>query len=141
MTNLIEQINFTDLGISSKLCAAIKSLGWDYPSPIQIKAIPAALTGQDLVGVAQTGTGKTGAFLIPCIDKIEMGGLQTLVLCPTRELAQQVCEDAVALLARSGGKSARGLWSSDCCSRRWGGNNHSHTRQVLGPHEKRVGEP
>lgn len=106
MTNLIEQINFTDLGISSKLCAAIKSLGWDYPSPIQIKAIPAALTGQDLVGVAQTGTGKTGAFLIPCIDKIEMGGLQTLVLCPTRELAQQVCEDAVALLARSGGKSA-----------------------------------
>ena len=107
MTNLIEQIKFADLGISSKLCVAIQSLGWDHPSPIQTKAIPAALTGQDLVGVAQTGTGKTGAFLIPCIDKLEVKqGLQALVLCPTRELAQQVCEDASALLARSGSKSA-----------------------------------
>lgn len=107
MTNLIEQIKFADLGISSKLCVAIQSLGWDHPSPIQTKAIPVALTGQDLVGVAQTGTGKTGAFLIPCIDKLEVKqGLQALVLCPTRELAQQVCEDASALLARSGSKSA-----------------------------------
>ena len=107
MTNPIEQMTFTDLGISSELRAAIKSLGWDHPSPIQVEAIPAAFTGKDLVGIAQTGTGKTGAFLIPSIEKLKAKqGLQALVLCPTRELAQQVCEDASSLLKRSGNQSA-----------------------------------
>jgi len=105
-TNSIEEGAFADLGVSSRLCTAIKDLGWKHPSPIQVQAIPPGLSGQDLVGIAQTGTGKTGAFLIPCIEKLEKGlGMQVLVLCPTRELAQQVCDDAVALLGNGRQKS------------------------------------
>jgi ATP-dependent RNA helicase RhlE len=87
-------ITFQDLGVSEKFCAAIKSLDWERPTPVQSKAIPACIDGHDIVGIAQTGTGKTGAFMIPCLEKIKVGeGFQILVLCPTRELAQQVCDD------------------------------------------------
>ena len=74
---------------------AVQELGWTTPTPIQSKAMPAAREGKDIVGIAQTGTGKTGAFMIPTIEK-QFGreGLHTLVLCPTRELAQQVAEDS-----------------------------------------------
>ncbi len=93
-----EQPTFEDLGVSRALRASIEALGWEQPTPIQIKAIPTALAGADLVGIAQTGTGKTGAFMLPSLERIEMGkGLQVLVLCPTRELAQQVCDDTEAL--------------------------------------------
>ena len=93
-----EQQTFEDLGVSRALRASIEALGWELPTPIQIKAIPTALAGADLVGIAQTGTGKTGAFMLPSLERIEMGkGLQVLVLCPTRELAQQVCDDTEAL--------------------------------------------
>ncbi len=89
---------FVELGLSEARLAAVKDLGWISPTPIQQKAIPPALSGEDIVGIAQTGTGKTGAFMIPALEKIkEGGGLQVLVLCPTRELAQQVEEDARAL--------------------------------------------
>jgi len=93
-----EQQTFEDLGVSRALRASIEALGWEVPTPIQIKSIPTALSGADLVGIAQTGTGKTGAFMLPSLERIEMGkGLQVLVLCPTRELAQQVCDDTEAL--------------------------------------------
>ncbi len=93
-----EQPTFEDLGVSKALRASIEALGWEVPTPIQIKSIPTALAGADLVGIAQTGTGKTGAFMLPSLERIEMGkGLQVLVLCPTRELAQQVCDDTEAL--------------------------------------------
>jgi len=93
-----EQQTFEDLGVSRALRASIEALGWEVPTPIQIKSIPTALSGTDLVGIAQTGTGKTGAFMLPSLERIEMGkGLQVLVLCPTRELAQQVCDDTEAL--------------------------------------------
>jgi len=93
-----EHQTFEDLGVSRALRASIEALGWELPTPIQIKAIPTALAGADLVGIAQTGTGKTGAFMLPSLERIEMGkGLQVLVLCPTRELAQQVCDDTEAL--------------------------------------------
>lgn len=89
---------FRELSLSEARLAAVEALGWVEPTPIQWKAIPAALEGKDIVGVAQTGTGKTGAFMIPCLEKIQVGGgLQVLVLCPTRELAQQVAEDTEAL--------------------------------------------
>jgi ATP-dependent RNA helicase RhlE len=89
---------FRELSLSDVQLAAIEALGWTEPTPIQWKAIPAALEGKDIVGVAQTGTGKTGAFMIPCLETIRAGGgLQVLVLCPTRELAQQVAEDTEAL--------------------------------------------
>jgi len=100
---LEERITFRSLGLSENRTTAVESMGWSQPTPIQCKAIPAALTGQDVVGIAQTGTGKTGAFMLPALDKVEAGaGLQVLVLCPTRELAQQVCEDAQAMAQGSG---------------------------------------
>jgi ATP-dependent RNA helicase RhlE len=89
---------FRELSLSEARLAAIEALGWTEPTPIQWKAIPPVLEGRDVVGVAQTGTGKTGAFMIPALEKLESGkGLQVLVLCPTRELAQQVAEDTEAL--------------------------------------------
>jgi len=92
------QKTFEDLGVSEALLAAVEALGWEQPTPIQVRSIPAGMAGGDIVGIAQTGTGKTGAFMIPCLERIEAGqGLQVLVLCPTRELAQQVCDDTAAL--------------------------------------------
>jgi len=84
--------------LSDERLAAIEALGWETPTPIQVQAIPAGLNGTDVVGIAQTGTGKTGAFMIPALEHIRAGeGLQVLALCPTRELAQQVCDDSAAL--------------------------------------------
>ena len=85
---------FEELGLSDARLAAVEALGWTDPTPIQRKAIPPALLGEDVVGIAQTGTGKTGAFMIPALETVRAGGgLQVLVLCPTRELAQQVADD------------------------------------------------
>ena len=89
---------FAGLGLSQPGLAAVEALGWKEPTPIQSQAIPAVLGGRDVVGIAQTGTGKTGAFMLPTLERIDPGqGVQVLVLCPTRELAQQVAEDTVAL--------------------------------------------
>ncbi len=93
-----EAKQFADLGLSEARLAAVEALRWTSPTPIQEKCIPVALSGADVVGVAQTGTGKTGAFMIPTLERLRAGeGLQALVLCPTRELAQQVADDTVAL--------------------------------------------
>jgi ATP-dependent RNA helicase RhlE len=88
-------MQFIDLIPAEPLLRAIRDQGWTVPTPIQIKGIPPAREGRDIVGIAQTGTGKTGAFLLPALMK-QLGeeGLHTLVLCPTRELAQQVASDA-----------------------------------------------
>jgi ATP-dependent RNA helicase RhlE len=100
---LEDATTFKALGLSDGRLAAIEAMGWSKPTPIQARAIPAALEGKDLVGIAQTGTGKTGAFMIPALEKIEPGkGLQVLALCPTRELAQQVAEDAANLCKGTG---------------------------------------
>ena len=89
---------FSDMNLSDEGLAAIEALGWEIPTPIQLKAIPAGLEGTDVVGIAQTGTGKTGAFMIPALERIRAGeGLQVLALCPTRELAQQVASDSASL--------------------------------------------
>jgi ATP-dependent RNA helicase RhlE len=100
---LEEVTTFAALGLSEGRLAAIEALGWTRPTPIQVRAIPGALEGKDIVGIAQTGTGKTGGFMIPSLEKVEAGGgLQVLVLCPTRELAQQVAEDAINLSKGTG---------------------------------------
>ena len=92
-------MTFEQLVESPGVRRAVAELGWTLPTPIQIKAIPPAKAGRDVVGIAQTGTGKTGAFLIPAIEKqLDKDGLHTLVLCPTRELAQQVAQDARELV-------------------------------------------
>ena len=93
-------IKFTDLGIDGRVLAALKDVGYEKPSPIQAATIPLLLEGRDVVGLAQTGTGKTAAFAIPALSRMaelhDTNGpsrkTQALVLAPTRELALQVAE-------------------------------------------------
>ncbi len=87
---------FESLGLNEQLLKAVREAGWEHPTPIQAKAIPPVLAGRDLLGCAQTGTGKTGAFLLPTLQRIlatERGGTRVLVVEPTRELAAQVDAD------------------------------------------------
>ncbi|MFK4760808.1 DEAD/DEAH box helicase [Microbacterium sp. ZW T5_45] len=85
---------FEDLGITGAVLKAIKDLGYETPSPIQAATIPTLLAGRDVVGMAQTGTGKTAAFALPVLERLDVSQKipQALVLAPTRELALQVCE-------------------------------------------------
>ncbi|MFP5285573.1 MAG: DEAD/DEAH box helicase [Thermoanaerobaculia bacterium] len=86
--------SFGDLGLSEPLLKALAEVGYEAPTPIQEKTIPPMLAGRDLIGQAQTGTGKTAAFALPILEKIDPGlpEVQALVLAPTRELAIQVAE-------------------------------------------------
>ncbi len=85
--------NFKELGISDNTVQSLESMGFKEPTPIQKDSIPYALQGIDILGQAQTGTGKTGAFGIPLIEKVVgKQGVQSLILAPTRELAMQVAE-------------------------------------------------
>ncbi|MEO6339853.1 MAG: DEAD/DEAH box helicase, partial [Caulobacteraceae bacterium] len=86
---------FNDLGLSPDIIQAVVSAGYTTPTPIQEQAIPVALTGRDVLGIAQTGTGKTAAFTLPMIQRLAAGRARarmprSLVLLPTRELADQV---------------------------------------------------
>ena len=87
-------VTFEDLGLAPEVLEAVKMAGYETPSPIQAKAIPALLQGENLLGTAQTGTGKTAAFTLPLLSRINFSGHETsvLVLTPTRELAIQVAE-------------------------------------------------
>lgn len=91
------QITFDDLGLSEATLRAVKETGYNTPTPIQAQAIPEILKGRDILGIAQTGTGKTAAFTLPMIDILAAGRARarmprTLILEPTRELAAQVAE-------------------------------------------------
>ena len=83
---------FEDLPISDEIKRSVAELGFEEPSPIQAQSIPVILTGKDVIGQAQTGTGKTAAFSIPVLDMVDPNkkSVQAVVLCPTRELAIQV---------------------------------------------------
>jgi len=85
---------FSDLGLSDAVLKAIKDIGYETPSAIQAATIPTLLEGRDVVGLAQTGTGKTAAFALPILSRLDVSQKtpQALVLSPTRELALQVCE-------------------------------------------------
>src|SRR5437762_6527595 len=88
-----ESMNFSQLGLAPAQLRACESLGYTEPTPIQLQAIPVVLSGRDLIGCAETGTGKTAAFLLPIIQKISeraRPGIRVLVLAPTRELALQI---------------------------------------------------
>jgi ATP-dependent RNA helicase RhlE len=88
-------VNFNQFNLDSRLMAGIKRAGYEIPTPIQEAAIPAALKGRDIVGTAQTGTGKTAAFVLPILNKLLTGprGVpRTLIVTPTRELAEQIHE-------------------------------------------------
>lgn len=92
MTNSLP--SFAQLGLGDKLLQALSRVGYETPTPIQAKGIPPLLNGRDVLGQAQTGTGKTAAFALPLLQMIDVprGGPQVLVLAPTRELAIQVAE-------------------------------------------------
>ncbi|RKD29490.1 DEAD/DEAH box helicase [Thermohalobacter berrensis] len=91
----MKTVQFDKLQISKKLKRAIKDMGFEEATPIQTKSIPKILSGKDIVGQAQTGTGKTASFGIPILEMIDSNNknVQALVLCPTRELAIQVAEE------------------------------------------------
>jgi ATP-dependent RNA helicase DeaD len=85
---------FAELGIDGRVLKALADVGYESPSPIQAATIPALIEGRHVVGLAQTGTGKTAAFAVPILSKIDLSAKkpQALVLAPTRELALQVAE-------------------------------------------------
>ncbi len=87
-------LRFADLGLAEGVMAAVKEVGYETPSPIQAATIPALMAGRDVLGQAQTGTGKTAAFALPLLSRLDMTKTkpQVLVLAPTRELAIQVAE-------------------------------------------------
>lgn len=99
--NEMEVVKFKDLKVSNQILSAIEEMGFEEATPIQAKSIPLILKGLDVIGQAQTGTGKTASFGIPMLEKIQIKSrtTQALILCPTRELAIQV-SDEISKLAK-----------------------------------------
>lgn len=94
----VVDVTFTQLGLDPKILKALGDMGYEKPTPIQARAIPAAMKQRDVLGIAQTGTGKTGAFTLPTMHKLAKGRARArmprcLIICPTRELAAQVAEN------------------------------------------------
>lgn len=101
-------MSFSSFGLDPRLLAGVRALGFQQPTPIQTATVPAALTGQDVLGSAETGTGKTAAFLLPILQKLlaapaarRTHAPRALIVVPTRELALQVTEHATALCTRT----------------------------------------
>jgi ATP-dependent RNA helicase RhlE len=112
-TDSLVPASFTDLGLSAPLLRSLEAEGYSVPTPIQVRAIPHVLAGRDLFGCAQTGTGKTAAFALPLIERMQANPrpvsprrCRTLVLAPTRELASQIHQSFVAYGRNSGMRAA-----------------------------------
>ena len=102
-------MTFQELELSEALARAVEELGFETLTQVQEEAIPALRSGRDLIAQSQTGTGKTLAFAIPALEKIEpKNAVQALILCPTRELAQQCCQEIKKLT-----RFMREIWSAD----------------------------
>jgi ATP-dependent RNA helicase RhlE len=99
-------MSFEPLGLEPRLLAGVRNLGYTEPSPIQREAIPHILAGRDVVGVAQTGTGKTAAFVLPMLQRTPTRGVRALIVTPTRELALQIGE---VVTARRSARSPRAI--------------------------------
>jgi len=101
-------MNFDTFNLHPSIMAGVHALGYDIPTPIQSKAIPPILQGRDLIGLAQTGTGKTAAFVLPILERLRMGPrgcVRALVISPTRELSEQTCKVINQLGAKTNLKS------------------------------------
>ncbi|HEY1172648.1 MAG TPA: DEAD/DEAH box helicase [Verrucomicrobiae bacterium] len=114
---------FSELGLSPELLKAIDKLGFEQASPIQAEAIPVLLQGKDIVGQSQTGSGKTAAFAIPAVEKVDvkLRGVQILILCPTRELAVQVSEEVHKLTLFKRGIQALPIYGGQSYERQYYG--------------------
>ena len=102
-------MTFTSLELDQKLLAQVQRQGYTAPTPIQTAAIPAILSGRDVIGLAQTGTGKTAAFVLPLLQQLlqgQRGGIRALIVTPTRELAEQIHTAVVAFSHGTGLRSA-----------------------------------
>jgi len=114
-------LTFEELPLSTEMQQGIRAMGFQEASPIQAEAIPVLLEGHDLIGQAQTGTGKTAAFSIPMIERLDVkrGPVQALILCPTRELAMQVSEEIRKLLKHKPGISVVAVYGGDPIGRQF----------------------
>jgi ATP-dependent RNA helicase RhlE len=98
-------MSFEIFNFHAGIMAGVRELGYTTPTPIQLKAIPAIMQGRDMVGLAQTGTGKTAAFVLPILQRLmhgERGRVKALIISPTRELAEQTCEVVNKLAKQTG---------------------------------------
>jgi ATP-dependent RNA helicase RhlE len=101
-------MNFEDFNFHPSVMAGIRALGYSVPTPIQSQAIPLIMQGRDVIGLAQTGTGKTAAFVLPILERLRtnrQGCVRALIISPTRELAEQTCEVANNLGRKTGVQS------------------------------------
>ncbi|KKP24849.1 MAG: DNA/RNA helicase, superfamily II [candidate division TM6 bacterium GW2011_GWF2_28_16] len=116
-------IKFTDLNLSSDILKAVAGMGFETTTPIQAAAIPEIINGRDIVGQASTGTGKTAAFGLPLIDKIDSNSrdVQALIMCPTRELAIQVASEITKFLKFKNGISALPIYGGQPIERQFYG--------------------
>ena len=114
---------FSELGLSAEVLKAIDKLGFEQAAPIQASAIPILMSGGDVVGQSQTGSGKTAAFAIPAIEKVDtrQRGVQVLILCPTRELAIQVSEEVHKLALFKTGLHALPIYGGQSFDRQLAG--------------------
>ena len=105
-TNQQQVVNFDGLGIAPRILEILDRIKFKTPTPIQQKAIPVAIEGKDIIGIAQTGTGKTHSFAVPMIQQLLQKKGTGLVLAPTRELALQIDEAFLAISQPFGIKTA-----------------------------------
>jgi ATP-dependent RNA helicase DeaD len=114
-----KELLFSDLGISAEILKAVEDMGYTHPSTIQAQSIPFLLEGKDVIGQAQTGTGKTASFAIPIIDMVDasFNKPQALILCPTRELAVQVEGEIVKLSKYKRGVSSTCIYGGEAIDR------------------------
>src|SRR4051812_4632528 len=119
----MEKRPFSELGVSAEILKAVAKMGFEEASPIQTAVIPVAHTGKDVVGMSSTGSGKTAAFAIPAIEKVDarQRAVQVLILCPTRELAIQVSEEVHRLAHFKNGIHALPIYGGQSFERQLAG--------------------
>ena len=98
-------MNFETFNLHPSIMAGVRALGYSVPTPIQLRVLPLVMQGRDVIGLAQTGTGKTAAFVLPILERLRSGPrgrVRALIISPTRELAEQTCEVINNLGSRTG---------------------------------------
>jgi ATP-dependent RNA helicase DeaD len=129
----MQTVKFTEFPVSEQLLQAVEAMGFENTTPIQAAAIPVVLTGKDVIGQAQTGTGKTAAFGIPAVEhvNVENRSTQVLIMCPTRELALQVKEQITALAKFKKGLLVTAIYGGESYERQFA-NLKRGTQIVVG---------